>query len=359
MSWKGYLAGAVTNLIGSGINAWSQQKANKANIASQERINKVNLEHSNYWNTKNYELASEAQQAQLAQQQWANEQYVESRDYDRAMQQNIFNREDTAIQRAMQDATAAGFSPLTALGMPANAGQVISSSGAPGSMVSNNQASVQGAGQISPHVEAVTGLGDGLSSLGSMFATMAEGMSNRQHQTQMQAADFAQRLLEMDKTFFADKVLKTMEHKFDLTLEDQKYYYRIADALNNEKISARLKKLDHDYALSLQNDAQASASELQKDEQAHQLYMQGRQHVFDQSNANNKGGRGLHDVFNDIIDIVAQGDGKMAKWMREHKDVLTLIVEGLEIGVGLGTGAANAASQRSVNQSIVDLNNRK
>ena len=181
MPWKGYLAGAVTNLFGAGVNAWSQQKANDANIAAQERINKANLEHSNYWNTKNYELASEAQQAQLAQQQWANEQYIESRDYDRAMQQTVFNREDTAIQRAMQDATAAGFSPLTALGMPANAGQVISSSGAPGSMVSNNQASVQGAGQVAPHVEAVTGLGDGLSSIGSMFATMAEGISSHPH----------------------------------------------------------------------------------------------------------------------------------------------------------------------------------
>ena len=60
MPLKGFIAGAVTNLLGSGINAWSQYKANEANIAAQERINKANLEHSNYWNTKNYELASEA-----------------------------------------------------------------------------------------------------------------------------------------------------------------------------------------------------------------------------------------------------------------------------------------------------------
>ena len=359
MPWKGFIAGAVTNLLGSVINAWSQHKANEANIAAQERINKANLEHSNYWNTKNYELASEAQQAQLAQQQWANEQYVESRDYDRAMQQHIFNLEDTAIQRALQDVTAAGFSPLTALGMPANAGQVISSSSAPGSMVSNNQASVQGAGQVSPHVAAVTGLGDGLSSIGSMIATMAEGQASRDHQIQMQSADFAQRLLEMDKGFFADKVLKKMENDFLEDLENQKYLYRVSEALNNENISSRLKALDHKYALSLQNDAQEHQSELQEDQQGHELYVQGRQHVFDQSNANNKGGRGLHDVFNDIIDIVAQGDGKMSKWLRDNQDVLTLIVEGLEIGIGIGTGAANASSQRSVNKSIVDLNNRK
>ena len=135
--------------------------------------------------------------------------------------------------------------------------------------------------------------------------------------------------------------------------------YRVSEALNNEKISARLKKLDHKYALSLQNDAQEHQSELQEDQQGHELYMQGRQNAFDQSNANNRGGRGLHDVFNDIIDIVSQGDGKMAKWLRDNQDVLTLIVEGLEIGIGLGTGVANSASQRSVNKSTVDLNNRK
>ena len=345
MPFGSFISG-MFSLAGSRMSANAELKANEQNIALQREINQANLEHSNYWNQKNYDLASEAQQAQLAQQDWANEQYIESRDYDRAMQQQIFNREDTAIQRAMQDATAAGFSPLAALGMPANAGQVVSSSSAPGSMVSNNQASVQGAGQLAPHVEAATGLGDGLSSIGSMIATMADNMSNREHQKQMQSADFAQRLLEMDKTHFADKVIKSMEHSFDLDLEDQKYYYRVADALNNEEIQTRLRNLD----FSQQNAAR-------EDEQAHELYMQGRQHAFSSSNANNQGsGRGLHDVFNDIVDIVAQGDGRMSKWMRENKEVITLIIEGLEIGLNMGDNLANTQSQRDVNQSNIVRN---
>ena len=117
----------------------SQQKANEANIASQERINKANLEHANYWNEKNYSLASEAQQAQLAQQNWANEQYIENRDYERQLQQEIFHREDTALQRSLQQAVDSGFSPLTALGINTGTGSIISNSSAPGSMVSNNQ----------------------------------------------------------------------------------------------------------------------------------------------------------------------------------------------------------------------------
>ena len=36
----------------------------------------------------------------------------------------------------------------------------------------------------------------------------------REHQKDMQTADFAQKLLEMDKSHFADKVLKQMEHDF-------------------------------------------------------------------------------------------------------------------------------------------------
>ena len=333
LNFLGNAVAGIFNLTGAGVNANAQSKANEANVALQREINAANLAHSDNWNKKNYGLAVNAHRAQLAQQQWANEQYVESRDYDRAMQQQIFNREDTAIQRAVQDATSAGFSPLAALGMPANAGQVISSSSAPGSMVSNNQASVQGAGQVSPHVQAATGLGDGLSSVGSMIATMADSMSNREHQKQMQNADFAQRLLEMDKTHFADKVIKSMEHDFNLSLKDHEYYYRIAEALNNEKIQERLKAIDFSGQVSQQKDAQSHATQMQEDAQAHELYMQGRQQAFDSSNANNKNGRGLHDVFSDIIDIVSQGDGRMSKWMRENSQIMTLIVEGLELGI--------------------------
>lgn len=315
------IAGAAA-LIGTGISAASQSDANSQNVSAQERINEANLEHANYWNEKNYGLASETQQAQLAQQDWANEQYVEQRDYNRQLQQEIFHREDTALQRSLQQATDAGFSPLTALGINTGAGSIVSSSSAPGSMVSNNQASVQGAGQVAPRVESLTS-GDGFSQLGVMLATMAENQSMRDHQKEMQSAEFAQKLVEMDKGHFADTVLKKMEHDFLANRDNQQHLYTIAEKLQDEVIQKRILSIIH-----------GQESQMQKTQHGHELYMQGRQHVFESSNDANRSGRGLHDVFDDLIDVLAKGDGKFATWLRNNKDVLTLIIEGVEIAGG-------------------------
>lgn len=48
-------------------------------------------------------------------------------EYTKETQQQVFAREDSALQRAKADAQAAGFSPLVAVNNPANAGQIISS----------------------------------------------------------------------------------------------------------------------------------------------------------------------------------------------------------------------------------------
>lgn len=65
---------------------------------------------------------------------WEREQYLENRDYERALQQQIFEREDTAIQRAVQDAGKAGLSPLSvAGGNGAGAGAIVGATQAPSS----------------------------------------------------------------------------------------------------------------------------------------------------------------------------------------------------------------------------------
>ena len=66
--------------------------------------------------------------------------------------------------------------------------------------------------------------------------------------------------------------------------------------------------------------------------------MQGRQQAFQSSNANNQGsGRGLHDVINDLIGVLAQGDSRTARWLRDNQQVITLIIEGAEISADMLT----------------------
>lgn len=60
---------------------------------------------------------------------WSNERDF---DYQKSLQQDIFNREDTAVQRRMVDLKAAGLNPNLAAGSAAGAGAVVGRSNTPG-----------------------------------------------------------------------------------------------------------------------------------------------------------------------------------------------------------------------------------
>lgn len=87
-------------------------------LGASTLIDGVSTLYNIFGNERNYA----ASQRQL---EIENERYIENRDYQRALQERIFEREDTAIQRAALDAEKAGFSPLTVAGNGAASGALV------------------------------------------------------------------------------------------------------------------------------------------------------------------------------------------------------------------------------------------
>nr|DAK50610.1 MAG TPA: hypothetical protein [Microviridae sp.] len=84
-------------------NAAMQERINQANIAAQEKINQDNIK-----------FQTEANKQNLA---FANRNF----EYQQQLNNQLMQREDTAVQRSMKDYQAAGFNKLLAIGQPAQA----------------------------------------------------------------------------------------------------------------------------------------------------------------------------------------------------------------------------------------------
>ena len=87
-------------------------------LGTSSAISGVSTLYNIFGNERNY--AASRRQLELE-----NERYIDNRDYQRALQERIFEREDTAIQRAALDAEKAGFSPLTVAGNGAASGALV------------------------------------------------------------------------------------------------------------------------------------------------------------------------------------------------------------------------------------------
>lgn len=334
----GQVLNGALGLFGGAMHDSSQRQMNRENVALQREINAQNLAHSEKWNQKNYNLASQAQASQLAQQKWANEQYIESRDYDRALQQQLFDREDTSIQRAVQDATSAGFSPLAALGMPAGAGQVVSGSSAPGSMVSNNQASVQSAGQVAPQVEALTGMSGALSSIGSMIGTMAESMSARQHQKEMQKADIMAGYKRLGLEYVYEGMLQDDQQDFLSSQKNIEHMYELMYIAETARFNEAMELL-----------RQRGAKDLQDDKQQHDLQTQQSQQDFEADYRTKTLSATLEDSLvlgkEILLPVIRKFSPKLADWMSSNtygEDVLIQIVRSAESAIPFADSAKDA-----------------
>lgn len=290
------LGGVVSGLFGIGTQAMQN--------ASNERINEAMIQASRENNEAQLVLSREALEAQQAQQSWANQQYLESRDYNRALQQTIFNREDTAISRAVDDAKNSGFSPLAALGMSLDSGSVVSSSSAPGSMVSNNQANLS-----VPNLKSndYGNLAQAGSQIAQILATSFESKKAQDNQiflTEMQLAEQAE---QANLSRLHDKMMKSLEHDFLRNEANVEHYRQLMYKLS-----------DQDFQLKLQEIIAGNNMSLQQS-----------QHDFQSSEAEKARGaeknRGAY--LNQIINALSDGDSKMSRFLRENSDLLIPVLQ--------------------------------
>lgn len=262
---------------------------------------------TSYFNNRNnLALSREALEAQKAQQSWANARYLEDRDYTRSLQQTIFEREDTALQRAKEDAVNAGFSPLTAVGNALGAGQVVSTPSAPSAMVSNNQASLS-----TPDFSSI-------GSAGAMIATMFENQTKREFEHNENLIKMAHDAEEAGLGRLHEQIMKTVEHDFLKSQENQKHYNRLQELLTQGDIQKELANLQHSNTMELEGSKQEWQAVLQEDSQAFQ-----RQQATDSRIGTSQ----RAELIDKFIGIVAEGDSKLAKWLKQNSEIVTTTLQ--------------------------------
>lgn len=289
--------------------------ATALNNASNESINAQQIAHSENMNEQQLALSHEALDAQKQQQAWANEQYLENRDYSRALQQTIFNREDTAVSRVLDDARSAGLSPLSVLGMSAGAGQVVSSPSTPNSMVSNNQASLS-----HPNLRAndYGSLAQSGSQIAQMLATSFENRKAQDNQafiTQMQLAEQAK---EAGLGRLHDKMMKQLDQDFMKNQDNVKHYRELMYKLSDQDFQIKLQGIIASDNQKLESQRQQGAVDLQISQQN----WQSGENELTRSGEKSRG-----EYLNQIINALSEGDGKMSKWLRENSDLLIPVLQ--------------------------------
>lgn len=119
----GTALGLAGSLGSAGLNLYSQYKTNQTNKQIADQANQTTLQN-NAWTKENFEK----------QLQWQKDQYFDQESYARALQEQLFNREDNSYQRTVADIMASGLSPLAINGTN-DSGSVVSQAQVPNANV--------------------------------------------------------------------------------------------------------------------------------------------------------------------------------------------------------------------------------
>lgn len=234
----GSLIGAGASLI-SGIAGAS---ASKSISSSEIALQRLSLEEQKRLN------------------QFQMNEYLDKKDYDRALQERIFEREDTAMQRSLQDYTDAGFSPLSALGQSANAGSIVSTSSAP-------SLNAPSAPDLSGMYQAVAHMVNAGHEAGSRVSTFLSQQADQQHQINLEDLRFLNEMDKLTGIHENEKAILKLESNLRESASETQHIReleKISKTQEFQKTMAEFQANQQRYLQTNQQDWQSRQSEIQR-----------------------------------------------------------------------------------------------
>lgn len=257
-------------------------------------------------------LSREALDAQKSQQVFQNREYINSRDYERALQRQIFDREDTAMTRSVQDHMSAGFSPLTALGSAFGAGQVVSTSTAPSNQVQNNQFQNHNSNYFS---DALNSLMDRQDSAMSRALTMAMQTRELTASKESQDAEFRHSEEMENIRYENEKMLLEIQQDNLKEITDLQAQYKLSEIMTSQYAQKAVQQMVIDAQAKLQSDQQEWEASQSKSRSWDQIVEQGLNYLksaspefrqFVDENAN-----GWEIAFSYFYNIISQSSNEL------------------------------------------------
>lgn len=225
---------------------------------------------------KDLELQRLSMEEQKRLNDFQMREYLDKKDYDRALQERIFEREDTAMQRSLQDFTEAGFSPLSALGQTANAGAIVSTSSAP-------SLDAPSAPDLSGMYGAIDHMVTAGHEAGARVSTFLSQMAAQQHEFNMENLRFANALDQLTEGHKNQKEVVKLEHDLrEGSAETQhlRDLEKITKTNEFQKTMAEFQANEARYLQTNQQEWQSNQSNLERRHQAKQSLLD-REHQFE------------------------------------------------------------------------------
>lgn len=203
--------------------------------------------------------------------QFQMDQYLNKKDYDRALQERIFQREDTAMQRGLQDYVNAGFSPLSALGQSANAGSVVSTSSAP-------SLNAPQAPDLSGMYQAIQHMVDGGTQAGALVSTFLSQMADQQHQVNMEDLRFANALDTLTYSYENQKEILRIEADLREGAAETQHLRELEKITKTQEFQKTIEEFNANLQKYLQTDKHKWEQGQAEAERQHQIDMQKAAH---------------------------------------------------------------------------------